>query len=123
MKSRLLVISGLFLLSGEAMASSLNENPFLMPSDRISMVDKNESQATENSCSDEFIKEMAEKLAKEIEIQQPPQFQAEVLGKWTRQEVEESKYIGETNGTKIYFNERLKQYIYLDITKIKKKGP
>lgn len=123
MKTRLLIVSGLVLFGGNVSASTSSDNPFLKPSEREAVVIEHEaSLEIENQCSEEFVRGMAEQLAKEIEMQEPPQFQPEVLGKWTRREVEESKYIGETNGVKVYFNERLKQYIYLDITKAKNKG-
>lgn len=123
MKTRLLIVSGLVLFGGNVSASTSSDNPFLRPSEREALVIEQETNfEIENQCSEEFVRGMAEQLAKEIEMQEPPQFQPEVLGNWTRREVEESKYIGETNGVKVYFNERLKQYIYLDITKAKNKG-
>ncbi|WP_025562576.1 hypothetical protein [Psychromonas sp. SP041] len=129
MKSLLVVFSGFLLMGGSVVASTIDDNPFLKPSERIILTEEEKNPELNedchefnDACREAMLNSLMVELEREAVLKLPAHLQPEVLGKWTRNQVEESEYKGETNGIKIYYNNKLKQYIYLDLSKAKSKG-
>lgn len=123
MKMHIAIIGGILAFSHVAIASTDQPNkpgnPFLLPSERI--VIKEEPVVVEaKQCESNKESELASLLAKEIkDVPLAPEFHPDVLGEWTKKDIESSRYIGLINGFKVYFHNEKKIHFSLDMSKFK----
>jgi hypothetical protein len=125
MKMHIAIIGGVLAFSNVTNASTNQpdqpNNPFLLPSERIVIKEEPVVVVVEaKQCEPNKENELAKLLAKEIqEVPLAREFHPDVLGKWTKKDIESSRYIGLINGFRVYFHNEMKIHFSLDMNKFK----
>ena len=119
MKLKSIVIGSLMLISQGSLAND-ETNPFLKPSERVAVEEISLDELALDNCEDKSEEGLADMLAEEIKENLPPEFNPDVLGEWTRADVENSRYIGESNGHRVYFHTEKQVYFTLDLSRANK---
>lgn len=122
-----IIIGGLLLVSGCALADNAN-NPFFMPSQRVDIENQGKEMLSVEQCEAKFEKSdeeasLADLLKKEIGADKEsddPKYHPDVLGSWTKADIDSSRFIGDINGFKVYYHPTENVYINLDLSKANK---
>jgi len=105
-----------FIVFSSTVFSENSKNPFLVPSERegLKSGSLNPEQCGEEKKEQIEMRNFDNFMENYIEH---PEFHPLVLGDWSKRDIEISRYIGEVNGNKLYFNEEKQVYISLDLSK------
>ncbi len=106
------------LLSQLICASETSGNPFLKPSQRGDALGYGQMPASPESCA-EYTGTMHPHYSMGSAPAPTNQdiYHPEVLGQWTREQVDAARYVGQLNGHRVYYHEAKASYIRLDLSK------